>query len=116
MERMRNDNVLIDLTEQTEETTPSGIILPQTRAVEGDAVLATVLAVDPEGGYRLQNGRGPLVRNEVRVGDRVLVLPTAGDTRQDFGLDHYVERGNAGTRFGSRRIVREEEILAVVEP
>ena len=92
--RPLGDRVWIEPIEQ-EETTASGIILPETakeRPQEGK-----VLAVGP--GVRNDKGeRRPL---DVKVGDRVLFAKYAGtEIKQD------------GTKY---LIMRESDILAIVE-
>jgi chaperonin GroES len=63
--------------------------------------------------------QGVLIENSVRERDRVVVQADAG---QDYALDVNIPRFNKGSEFeslfgqsGNFRIVREEEILGVVE-
>jgi len=88
------DRVWVEPIEQ-EETTASGIILPETakeKPMEGK-----ILAVGP--GARNDSGeRTPL---EVRVGDRVLFAKYAG-----------TEIKHDGTKY---LIMRESDLLAIVE-
>jgi len=79
----------------TEETTPGGIVLPDTakeKPQEGE-----VLAVGP--GSQLASGkRFPM---DVKVGDRVIYGKYAG-TEVKIGADEYI-------------ILRQEDVLAVLE-
>ena len=122
--RPRNDNVLLELDPETEETSPGGIVIPSTRKRQPqEAVRATVLASGP--GYlhrvrRPKHGQAPgheelsvWVANRTRPGDRVIVLKLAG---QDYGMDHHAPRQNAQgaqtERAGRQlRIVREDEVI-----
>ncbi len=92
--RPLNDRVWVEPIEQ-EETTASGIILPETakeKPMEGK-----ILAVGP--GVRSETGdRQPL---DVKVGDRVLFAKYAGTEFKNNGSKHL--------------IMRESDILAVVE-
>jgi len=121
------DNVVIRL-EPLETETASGIALvPGKRDRRGHRT-AIVIASGP-GHYRqvrrtLGDGTpyttdGPFVPNEVKPGDRVVVDALAG---QNYDLDINIPRHNKGAEFaaiadarGEFRIVREQEILGVVE-
>jgi co-chaperonin GroES (HSP10) len=122
--RCYSDNVAIQL-EPLEVMTNSGLHLPQR--TERGALgfrFARVVASGP--GYFLQkrggaNGTldGAFVANETRPGDRVL-LPALSGT--NFDMDLTIPRHNKGEDFkelfgdkGEFRIVRESEILAIVE-
>ncbi|GIW94351.1 MAG: 10 kDa chaperonin [Pirellulaceae bacterium] len=88
------DRVVIE-RDDTEERTAGGIVLPDTAKEKLNR--GRVLAVGP--GKLLKNGeRVPL---QVKVGDHVLFSKYAGDEFK-VGEDEYV-------------LVREEDILAVVE-
>ncbi|GAB4532483.1 MAG: co-chaperone GroES [Anaerolineae bacterium] len=92
--RPMGDRVWIEPIEQ-EETTASGIILPETAKEKPQE--GKVLAVGP--GVRNDKGeRQPL---DVKVGDRVLFAKYAG-----------TEIKHEGTKY---LIMRESDILAVVE-
>jgi len=105
-----DDNVVLML-EPVRERVQRGVILPGTRKRrQKDVVMATVIRSGP--GYRLRNGHGPLVPNEVAPGDKVLVDHLAG---QDYALDRVKPRQNHGVEDGLIRIVRHDEIMAVIE-
>lgn len=121
MIRAYQDNVIIRL-EPLATTTASGLHLPQTQATRNTGTReATVMAVGP-GHYRTRKGgangteRGLFVPTQVQVGERVLVDALAG---QDYDMDLNVPRHNKPAHWaderGEFRIVREEEILCVVE-
>lgn len=109
--RAYDDNVVIAL-EPIEQQTASGLTLIDSKQKHRTAI---VKAVGP--GYINRGGfRVPM---SVKVGDRVLVEPYAG---QDYSADISIPRHNKDTRFqelfgerGEFRIVREEEILGVLE-
>jgi co-chaperonin GroES (HSP10) len=126
---MTSDNVLIRFLPDP-STTAGGLVIPQQahgrRAV--DTRKAEVMLVGP-GHYR--NGKRRLadtehtvatstfVPTEVKVGDVVLVHARAG---QNYELDINVPRHNKPTDFqelgderGEFRIIREDEVLGVVE-
>lgn len=112
--RLRNDNILVRLTrEPTEVRTQSGLVLlPQSRAPKlTDTIRATVEAVGP--GRVLKCGNR--VPSAVEPGDVVILHHSAGEVPEDFTFDEYEPRQNEGTEFGDHRIVREDEIMAVVE-
>ena len=92
--RPLGDRVWVEPIEQ-EETTASGIILPETakeKPMEG-----TVLAVGP--GAR--NDKGERQELDVKVGNRVLFAKYAGTEIKHNGTKHL--------------IMRESDILAIVE-
>ena len=92
--RPLGDRVWVEPIEQ-EETTASGIILPETakeKPMEG-----TVLAVGP--GAR--NDKGERRELDVKVGNRVLFAKYAGTEIKRNGTKHL--------------IMRESDILAIVE-
>lgn len=109
--RPTDDNVVVALEREKEETR-NGVVLPLAvqRRTQVDVVRAVVVASGP--GYRLRNGRGPFVPNEVNPGDIVLVDRLAG---QDYTLDQFKPRQNHGAEFDDIRIVRHDEIHAVIE-
>lgn len=89
-----NDHVVVE-REESEETTPGGIVLPDTAQKKPSRGVVT--CVGP--GRMLEDGtRAPM---QVKVGDRVLFSSYAGD---EF-------------RLGEQELVllREEDILAVIE-
>jgi hypothetical protein len=52
---------------------------------------------------------------QVAPGQRVVMLATAGQVAQDWGMDLRAERGNAGADLDAEfRIVREDELMAVL--
>jgi co-chaperonin GroES (HSP10) len=108
------DNVLLRfLPEPT--VTPGGLVIPQTLQRDRRGVRrAEVLAVGP--GHHERNGFGGLVPTTVKPGDVVLTTEMAGE---DYALDTYQPRQNIDVEFGHAearfRVVREAEILAVVE-
>lgn len=122
-ERLRAyaDNVIIRL-EPLEKVSAGGIHLERSRATENKGTrTAVVLASGP--GHRTR--RGTFIPNETRAGQRVLVDAMAG---QDYSLDLEAPRSNASAQHpdassfdsllgqkGEYRIVREDEILGVLE-
>ena len=107
--RMYQDNVAVRL-EPLEQVSAGGLHLPQSRKEKTRS--ATVLAVGP-GHYK----GATFVPTQVQVGDRVIIDQIAG---QNYDLDLSVPRHNKPTNWaderGEFRIIREDEILAVVEP
>ena len=118
------DNVLIVL--EPEQTEYNGLFCAPSNKRKGYAHrFAKVLAVGP-GHYRNKpigmGGRaaiGAFIPTEVKEGERVIVDKVAG---QDFNLDITIPRHNKTREFqelfgnkGEFRIIREDEILAVVE-
>ena len=92
--RPLRDNVLLKRTEG-EEKTKGGIVLPET--AKEKPVEAEVVAVGP--GKRTDEGR--IIEPSVKKGDRVLFAKWAGTEIEMGGEKHL--------------IVREDEILAVIE-
>lgn len=112
--RMYADNVCLVLEPMPTET-PSGLAIIQSQASKGHRT-ARVLASGP--GYLTR--MGALVPNETKPGDRVVIDALAG---QNYALDLNIPRHNKGAEFeelagdrGEFRIVREEEILAILPP
>lgn len=116
MIRAYMDNVIVKILPPA-ETTKSGLIhIPATAGGPNgkQTVFAEVVASGP--GWLMRNGRGPLVPNESRPGDVVVIDALAG---QDFSMDLNVPRHNKDAGWasdqGQFRIVREDEIHGVVE-
>jgi len=124
MFRCYADNVAIQL-EPLEVMTQSGLHLPQRteRGAMGHRI-ARVIASGP-GHYRQKRGGagstvdGAFVANETKPGDRVIVPALCGT---NFDMDLTVPRHNKGEDFkellgdkGEFRIVRENEILGILE-
>jgi co-chaperonin GroES (HSP10) len=119
------DNVVIQLLPRETETASGLAIVHSGKSGAREHRKARVLASGP--GYRrpVKGGCGEvyggiLVPNEVQPGDIVLVDALAG---QNYDFDLTVPRHNKSAEFqdmfgdaGEFRIVREQEILAVVEP
>lgn len=110
------DNVIVRLLPR-DTMTKSGLLhIPDNAGKPNgkQTVLAKVIASGP--GWRMRNGRGPLVANETKPGDTVLIDALAG---QDFAYDLNVPRQNKDAGWaderGEFRIVREDEIHGVVE-
>ena len=112
------DNVFIEL-EPLPELSEGGLHLPQqTWLGARGSRTAIVIAVGP--GHYLQRGAGAggtvstgrLVPTTVKPGEKVLVDALAG-TVYDGELS--APRHNKNTQYGTLRVVREEEILAVLE-
>lgn len=108
------DNVIIVLEPLPTETA-SGIAMVRMNKNTKESRTARVVASGP--GYT--NARGVFVPNEVKPGDRVIVDALAG---QHYQLDLTVPRHNKSSEFqelfgerGEFRIVREQEILGIVE-
>ncbi len=129
MIRPTQDNVLIVL-EPLPTATASGIALVpnQSKVRAHGSRFARVIASGP-GYYRprktllgdrvYHEATDVLVPNETQAGDRVLVDALAG---QNYDLDLTVPRTNKTSEFlellgerGEFRIVREQEILGIVE-
>jgi co-chaperonin GroES (HSP10) len=115
--RPYSDNVWIEL-EPLETMSAGGLHLPQqSRAGARGSRFARVLA-SGAGHYRqvrdTANGTRDqaFIPNETREGDRVLVDALAG---QAWDGEISMPRHNKGGDFGDRRVVREAEILAIVE-
>ena len=108
--RMYQDNVALRF-EPLEARSKGGLHLPENRKSEKTRV-ATVLSVGP--GHT--NKSGVFVPTQVKVGERVVVDQHAG---QDYSMDLSCPRQNKPTEWanehGEFRIVREEEILCVLE-
>lgn len=111
------DNVAIEL-EPLATLSAGGLHLPQqSRQGARGSRFARVLASGP-GHYRqVRDGANgtrdqAFIPNETRAGDRVLVDALAG---QAWEADMSMPRHNKGGDFGDTRIVREAEILAIVE-
>jgi chaperonin GroES len=107
--RMYQDNVALRF-ERLPERSVGGLHLPQTRSEKTRT--AVVLSVGP--GH--VNKVGVFVPTQVQVGERVVVDQHAG---QDYSLDLSCPRQNKPTEWaneqGEFRIVREDEILAVLD-
>jgi co-chaperonin GroES (HSP10) len=108
------DNVIIVLEPLPTETA-SGIALVNMGRNNKGHRTARVIASGP--GYTSQ--RGVFIPNETRAGDRVIVDALAG---QHYQMDLTVPRHNKTSEFqelfgekGEWRIVREQEILGVLE-
>lgn len=113
------DNVIIEL-EPLSHTTKTGIHVVQHNANRRGHRTAKVIASGP-GYYSIPTYSRPatLIPNETRPGDRVVVDALAG---QDYSLDFNAPRHNKSPEFqelfgrgGEFRIVREQEILGVLE-
>ena len=109
------DNVIIALLPQPTQTASGIQLMAGARTGARDHRKARVLASGP--GFRDRHGH--LVPNEVKPGDIVIVDALAG---QDYSLDLSIPRHNKSSEFqeligerGEFRIIREQEILAVVE-
>jgi co-chaperonin GroES (HSP10) len=108
--RAYQDNVVLSL-DPLEKQTASGLAIVDSKPKHR---WATVIASGP-GFYTSLHA---LIANEVQPGDRVIVDALAG---QNYALDLSVPRHNKSTQFqelfgerGEFRIVREQEILAVL--
>lgn len=119
MIRPYSDNVLIEL-EPLPTVSESGLALVHTRAPGArEHRTARVVASGP--GFK-RPCCGAFIPNTVKPGDRVIVDALAGDKmKYDFDVSAPRQSGQPdidhllGER-GAWRLVREEEILAVVEP
>lgn len=115
MIRPVQDNVVLRfLPEPT--VSPGGLHIPGNLARDRrGARRAEVLAVGP--GHYERNGFGGFVPTTVKPGDIVLTTEMAGE---DYSLDTYEPRQNRDVELpvsgGLGRIVREAEIMAVLEP
>ncbi len=111
---MRNDNVLIRVIPEPEKPKSSLLFRPKTAKQRKDGTIRGVV-IDAGPGYRISNGRGPIQPTELEPGDLVLCRALAGQTLDDFSLDRESERQNSGTVDGDLRIIRADEVLAVLE-
>lgn len=107
------DNVVIRFSPRPAVTASGLLHIPQTVTESRVGTReATVLAVGP--GHT--NRRGLFIPTAVKVGENVLVDALAG---QNYDLDLTVPRHNKPTEWaddrGEFRIVREDEILGVIE-
>lgn len=127
MIRPTADNVLLVFLPEPRET-ESGIVLPDRKARGNETRRARVVAVGPghhervnlreaRATHGLADARYKFVPTEVKPGEVVLVDCKAG---QDYTLDLDVPRHNKGGDFADGenefRLVREAEILGVLEP
>lgn len=112
------DNVLLKV-EPLATTTESGLALVHTRAPGArEHRFARVLATGP--GYK-RPCCGAFIPNTVKPGDRVVVDALCGD-KMKWDFDVSAPRQNGAPEMdhllgerGAWRLVREEEILAIVE-
>lgn len=117
--KMVQDNVLLGLLPDPEMTASGLLFVPKTaKQAPTTTRLARVLAVGP-GHHAGRNARGGFIPTTVQAGQTVLVDRVAG---QDWTLDnteprhHQDEAGNpVAIEWDGYRVVREDEILAVVE-
>lgn len=112
MIRPTQDNVILKFLPRPTQTA-GGLVIPQTvRESRVGTREAEVLAVGP--GHHKPSGL--FVPTQVQVGETVLVDTLAG---QNYDMDLNVPRHNKPTEWaddrGEFRIVREDEILCVVE-
>ena len=110
--RPYQDNVLIQFQPRA-AMTASGLHIPQTVTESRVGTReAKVIAVGP--GHTERSG--VFVPTQVKVGETVLVDALAG---QDYSMDLSAPRHNKATEWdadgGALRMVREQEILCVVE-
>jgi len=116
------DNVIVVFDkDETKQDPDTGLWLVPSKPGARGGKIATVLASGP--GYWTQPTkeapRGVFIPNEVKPGERVLLDALAG---QDYSLDLTIPRHNKNLEFeemvgerGQFRIVREQEILGVIE-
>jgi len=111
--RAIQDNVVIRFLPPPKKTDGGILFMPDTAKPE-QTLKAEVISVGP-GHYR-DNGHGHFVPTTLVAGQIVLVDRQAG---QDYCLDVNVPRQNKAADWtdkqGNFRVVREEEVLAVVE-
>lgn len=103
------DNVVLEWVPEP-EMAPDGIIFMPKTMKPPKTRKARVIASGP--GYFRDNGHGAFIPNEVCAGDVVLVDYQAG---QNYDLDNYRPRVNSESVYGEGRVVRHDEILAVLE-
>lgn len=104
------DNVVLEWEPEPAVSASGLLVLPDTRKPEKTR-LARVIASGP--GYYRNDGHGPFIPNEVKPGDLVIVDRQAG---QNYDLDIYKPRTHPEECvYGEGRIVRHDEIHAVVE-
>jgi co-chaperonin GroES (HSP10) len=111
--RAIQDNVIIRFLPPPKKTGGGILFMPDTAKPE-KTLRAEVIAVGP-GHYR-DNGHGKFIPTTLVAGEIVLVDRQAG---QDYCLDVNTPRQNKDAewadKFGNFRVVREDEVLAVVE-
>jgi co-chaperonin GroES (HSP10) len=117
------DNVVLQFEPRPEQTA-SGLALVHSGKNGAREHRTAVVKSSGPGYWQLFKGAGGAIRrvfvpNTVKVGDRVIVDALAG---QDYAMDLSVPRHNKSQEFqelfgarGEFRIVREEEILGVLE-
>ena len=108
--RATQDNVIVRLIPLPEVSQAGIFFIPPPKRSRLGCREAEVLAVGP-GHYR-DSGFGAFIPTTVQVGQIVLIDETPD---QDYRLDRYVPRQNKGAWKDDLRIVREDEIHAVVE-
>lgn len=108
------DNVLVELEPLPTQTASGLAIVDSKRRTKGTRT-ARVIASGP--GYTNRNGH--FVPNEVAAGQRVLVDALAGqDYSWDLSAPRHNNKAEFESMFGARgefRMVREQEILGVIE-
>jgi co-chaperonin GroES (HSP10) len=109
------DNVVLEFVKPNPQAEGAVVIVESGKATARGHRIARVVASGP--GYTRRSG--VFIANEVKTGDRVVVDALAG---QDYAMDLSVPRHNKSAEFqdlfgdrGEFRIVREEEILGVLE-
>lgn len=111
--RAVQDNVILRFLPPPTKAPGGLLFIPDTTRPE-PTTRAEVVAVGP--GYYRDSGHGRFIPTTVRPGEIVLVERRAG---QDYALDINVPRTNKETGWadehGNFRVVREDEILAVIE-
>ena len=114
------DNVIVVFEPEPTETASGLAVVHGRRNYTRSARAARVYASGP--GYWTEpsyhHPQGVFIPNEAKPGDRVLVSAVAG---QDYSLDLSCPRHNKPSEFedicgvkGEFRIIREQEILAVI--
>jgi co-chaperonin GroES (HSP10) len=119
--RPKDDNVFVQL-EPLDEVRASGLVLIGKKPGAKEVRTGTVMAVGP--GHWTEPNRtcpeGYFKPTEVKEGDRVILEAWAGENFQrGFFIPRHNGRGcnlgELGETRGEFRIVREDEILAVIE-
>lgn len=120
--RAFHDNVFLELEDET-VTTASGLVFPSLKSA-GAKRTRVGRVIDSGPGYWREpsygNPHGVFIKNTVQVGERVLVDAIAGEV---YHKGFFIPRNNGrgaqlaqiGELRGEFRIVREDEILGVLE-
>lgn len=114
--RMTDDNVLIQVIPEPESIAETGglLVRPKSRSARSDGTIrAKVIETGP--GHRPFPGKDTRVPTGVETGYLVVCRAQAGQVAEDYSLDLTKPRENSGCDFGEFRIIRADEIYAVID-